>query len=612
MILRAVTYCRCSTEEESQKDALIKQVQEAKECIRRKGWLYVDSYVESRSGTTTKGRTEYHRLMEDMMSDKFDIIVIKSQDRLMRNTKDWYLFVDRLVTNGKKLYMYIEHKFYTADDALITGIKAILAEEYSFELSKKINNAHRNRQKNGGTVILPSNTYGLQRVAKGEYELVEDEVKAIKIIFHMALTNGCGRIANVLEENGMFARDGKPFEEEAIRRIIRNPIRCGTVIQNKKHFDFLTKQMIKNPEEEWIVRKNVVPACVSEEEWKAANQAMDERAKARNVKDYKPKGKHIGKYDLSGKIICGKCGCTFYRNYRKRYRDESFIIEWKCSSYLYRGKRKEGCDNILLNEEALFELLKEIYENSYQGEKVDTVGVIEKTIILLEKVLQTNASGQKKKKLEEKLQHAKEMQGKLVDKLLQDIITDDVYKIKKTQLDTTIQELEKELAGVQTEEELKRIMTDRIDIIREKLEGGYVEKAAVSEMVENIEVIQVFPKYLEIKFSLNKLLGVNQDTLPLSEKAEERISDTMVIHYPLPEDFVYQDRKRLERECIVEYMKANPHITAKEIAKMENVSLSAINYRIKRLKKDGRIYYQGRGGRNQTGQWIVCEDGEEK
>ena len=48
------------------------------------------------------------------------------------------------------------------------------------------------------------------------------------------------------------------------------------------------------------------------------------------------------------------------------------------------------------------------------------------------------------------------MQGKLVDKLLQDIITDDVYKIKKTQLDTTIQGLEKELAGVQTEEELKR------------------------------------------------------------------------------------------------------------------------------------------------------------
>ena len=35
----------------------------------------------------------------------------------MRNTKDWYLFVDRLVTEQKQLYIYIERKFYTADDA---------------------------------------------------------------------------------------------------------------------------------------------------------------------------------------------------------------------------------------------------------------------------------------------------------------------------------------------------------------------------------------------------------------------------------------------------------------------------------------------------------------
>ncbi len=582
MILRAVTYCRCSTEEESQKDALIKQVHEAEECIRQKGWLHVDSYVESRSGTTTKGRTEYNRLMEDMASDQFDVIVIKSQDRLVRNTKDWYLFVDRLVTNGKKLYMYIEDKYYTADDALITGIKAILAEEYSFELSKKINNAHRNRQQKGGTVILPPNTYGLQRIAKGEYELVEEEAKAIKIIFHMALTCGCGRIANALEENGMYTRDGVPFEEEAIRRIIRNPIRCGTVIQNKKHFDFLTKQTIKNPEEEWIIRKNAVPACVSEEEWIAANKAVDARAEARNVKNFTPKGNHLGKYDLSKKIICGKCGCTYYRCYRPRRRDDTYIIEWKCSSYLYLGKKKRGCDNILLNEKAVFDLLGDIYEQYYQWQKVDTAGVMEKTIVLLEKVLKTSDNQVKRKRLEEKLKYTKELQNKLLDKLLCDVITDDAYKIKKAQLDTTIQKLEQEVEGFQTEEELKKIMRNRTDVIREKLESGYVEKAVISEMVENIETIKVFPKYLEIS-----------------------VNDTMKIHYLLPEDFVYQDRKRLERERIVQYMKENPHITAKEIAEIENVSLSSIHYRIKRLKKEGKIYFQGRGGK---GRWEVFVD----
>ena len=111
MIPKAVIYCRCSTEEESQRDALVKQVAEAKECVHKKGWLLVDSYVESRSGTSTRGRAEYNRLYEDLLRYKFDIIVIKSQDRLMRNTKDWYLFVDRLTTTQKRLYMYMEQKF---------------------------------------------------------------------------------------------------------------------------------------------------------------------------------------------------------------------------------------------------------------------------------------------------------------------------------------------------------------------------------------------------------------------------------------------------------------------------------------------------------------------
>ena len=92
MIWRAVVYCRCSTEEEAQKDALAKQVQEAEECILQKEWMQVDSYVESKSGTTTKGRAEYNRLFDDLLEDKFDIVVVKSQDRLMRNAKDWYLF----------------------------------------------------------------------------------------------------------------------------------------------------------------------------------------------------------------------------------------------------------------------------------------------------------------------------------------------------------------------------------------------------------------------------------------------------------------------------------------------------------------------------------------
>ena len=50
--LRAVYYARCSTEEENQKDALVRQAAEAEEAIRARGWRLGDAYVESRSGTS--------------------------------------------------------------------------------------------------------------------------------------------------------------------------------------------------------------------------------------------------------------------------------------------------------------------------------------------------------------------------------------------------------------------------------------------------------------------------------------------------------------------------------------------------------------------------------
>lgn len=96
--------CKVQHRGGNQKDALVRQAAEAEEAIRARGWRLVDAYVESRSGTSRKGRREYNRLYEDLEQNRFDVVVIKSQDRLMRNTRDWYLFADRLNCAGKRLY----------------------------------------------------------------------------------------------------------------------------------------------------------------------------------------------------------------------------------------------------------------------------------------------------------------------------------------------------------------------------------------------------------------------------------------------------------------------------------------------------------------------------
>ena len=163
----------------------------------------------------------------------------RGQDRLMRNTKDWYLFADRMSTEQKRLYMYIERKFYTPDDALITGIKAILAE--------------------GRT------------------------------------------ISTILQNDGIYNRNGKPFTDSAILRILRNPLNKGTAVMNRKHFDFETKTTIKMPEEEQFIYENKVPRAVSDGLWELANREIDKRAVRVNGKNGEKRGKCQGKSHLSGK-----------------------------------------------------------------------------------------------------------------------------------------------------------------------------------------------------------------------------------------------------------------------------------------------------------------------
>ena len=119
-------------------NALNVQAEESREIARALGWQISMQYIESESGTGSHRRGQYEQLLEDMEADKFDIVMIKSIDRLMRSAREWYLFLDKLTRCKKQLYIYIDHKFYTPEDNLITGIKAIRSTNLKTILSTRI------------------------------------------------------------------------------------------------------------------------------------------------------------------------------------------------------------------------------------------------------------------------------------------------------------------------------------------------------------------------------------------------------------------------------------------------------------------------------------------
>lgn len=611
---RAVIYCRCSTEEESQADALKNQVLESEACIREQGWVLVDRYVELKSGTTTKGRAQYNRLFDDLTADRFDIIVIKSQDRLMRNVKDWYLFLDRMLSHGKRLFMYIERKFYTADDALITGIKAILAEEYSRELSKKINNAHRHRQIEGGKAMLTSRVFGFLKERDGSLKVEEEEGQIIRKIYeYSAAGYGSRAIANIFLNQGYVKRTGSTLTATSVGRIIRNPLYKGVMIMNRFHYDFETKQTIKVPKEQWIYKEGAVPAIVDAELWERANQAMTDRGDHVRRKGAGLKGDSTGKYHLSGKLVCGQCGKPYYRTWRRGCADkERFVIEWKCSGYLEKGRKDKrrgdsvrkaakefdgGCNSVHLEENTVFELLEQVSGRYWDFKAQDKDSIINHALRILKKALGDTPVRQQWEWVEKEERRLESQKDFLLTKFLEGVISDKDYR-KRDDV------LEQELAGIrkQKDELIRREwemrnLEQRIETIKKRLENGGMEKAAVNHMLKDIREIRVHEWQMEIRFDPMKMMELSSDN------TDEDYGISEFLDYPFgPET---ERGRYLDRRRIVEKLKVEPGTTARKLAGEMGRSVYMVRNRMEELIKGGYIRFQGRGGH---GVWEVLKE----
>lgn len=584
---RAVLYARCSTEEESQKDALQKQVREGRNCIEKNGWLLSDVYVEAVSGTVAGRRSEYQRLLRDMKHDRYDIIVIKCLDRLMRETKEWFYFCDKLNQEGKRLYLYLDGRFFEPEEDqanLVSGIEAIMAEQYSRNLSRKINNAHKNRQRSGESVVLTSRTYGYRKEHK-KILVDREQADAVRKMFYYCREGFGGRlISKMLEQQGFRNLNGKPIGEATIRRIIRNPLYKGVAVMNKVHYDFNRKCLIKNPPEEWIYHEEAVPAIVDAKLWEEANKAMDLRTKKAGHGEARSTGTSHRSSRLSGKLVCGFCGCPYYRSVRRCGKTGRRVVEWKCSQYLSRGRKgpQGGCDNVHVDEKVLIRILEEVGESYFKGDLPDRDVVIEQAISILQNIFQRDQeqSG-KTKQIERDIEAVKHQQRQLLDLLLRGVVDEELYVEKNKKLKERMKQRESDLDMLRESEIPTKQGEKRLEHIRHRLQENIAETAAAYVAADSIENIKVYPEYLEIQFS-------SGNDVKKAEFCSTRIPCVFSSSSKL--------RREQEKGEIMRLMDENPRITAKEIAREMEKNISLVRRRIDQLRKDNKIRFVGKGG----------------
>lgn len=629
---RAVIYCRVSTQEQAQRDALAVQVQEAQNAVKSNEWVLVDQYIEMESGTTKHGRSEYMRLLDDIKDkNKFDIIVIKSLDRLNRSAKNWYLFVEELVNNDKLLYIYMDRAFYKTDDRLISGVKAILAEQYSRDLSSKINNAHEYRQKNGTTVLINNNTYGYVKNPDKSVSIHPEEAEMIRKIYRLA-AQGCGSrtISKILYQDGIRNRNGNQLEESSIRRIIKNPLFKGVVVMNKRHFDFEKKKEIKNPESEWIYHQGLVPAIVEEELWEKANKML--KLSAAQVKGAGRQKKHRELYDFSGKLTCGECGAPYYKTFRRQYSNpEHVIVEWRCSSYLKHGRKKQevaegknqskewgadeqelrrgqitGCDNIHLKQEGLERMMRELSGQLFAWQ--DEENMIRRIIKILSEVLLTGETHLKKEEVEKNLMAVRNRKSRLLDLLLDNTISKQGYKSKQKELEQEEQRWTERLERMDVEEEKIRQTKERLVGIEQKLRADGCEKIQAGLLMQVMDHIRVFEDRLEIKLNPVALPGVASVHGWIMQKPGVLQKDYLQEYLmEVPTARYFTDTriiKKKKKESIPDILRKEPFLTNKELAKRLDVTFSTLRRWLADYKKKGQIYFDKTGGK---GQWRVRE-----
>ena len=121
--LRVGSYVRVSTDKDEQAESYDTQVRHYRKMLaEHEEWILVDIYAdEGISGTSTKHRDGFNRMIKDAEAGKIDLIITKSVSRFARNLVDGIQTTRRLLEHTPPIVFLTtndNHKQLTITDHL--------------------------------------------------------------------------------------------------------------------------------------------------------------------------------------------------------------------------------------------------------------------------------------------------------------------------------------------------------------------------------------------------------------------------------------------------------------------------------------------------------------
>ena len=424
---RVAAYARVSTNSEEQLTSYDAQVKHYTEHIKARehtdNWQFVEVYTDKGiTGTSTKKREGFNRMIQDALAGKIDLIITKSVSRFARNTVDTLTTIRKLKERGVEVY-FEEQNIYTLDgkgEVMLT-IMSSIAQEESRNISENVTWGMRKRFAEGRVSMSYGQFMGYRRGADGIPEVVEAEANIIRTIFRRFLEGATpaiiARELNAAEipcpsRKGLLTDDAIEVEKARKKTARWSPSTVESILTNEKYkgdailqktycTDYIRKTFVVNDGSEIpkYYAQNSHPAIVSAEVFELTQMELEWR---RNLK-----GSYSGKSCFASRIVCGDCG-SFYGSKVWHSTDAYRRTVWRCNNK-YDGEIK--CSTPHVTQEDLERAFVSVMQRMLQ-EKTEILAACR---AVLEVALDTAELDRAAKRLEEQVQGIAERVRKLVE-----------------------------------------------------------------------------------------------------------------------------------------------------------------------------------------------------
>lgn len=345
---RAWLYGRISHDEDKEMNSLKNQKQILIDYANKHDYQIIGQSFDDNISGMRFDRQGIEELQDAVDNHLIDTVLVKDLSRLGRHKTQTALFIDYLRTNNVNVFSITENiNTLNENDDLIIGFKGLINDSYAKDISRKIRNGYKQKQKQG-IVIIPPFGY-IKDKNKKTIEIIPECAEIVQLIFKLYLDGlGYKKIATYLNEHNYKSpsyyqlqnyNKHNPktstelankwlWQDRTISEILHNEAYVGTLICGKNYKNTIYHVRKRTTQDEQTRHENFYPQIVDNETWNTTQLLIKNRA------DNHVRASHNTKiHKYAGLLQCKQCGATFIAKNRESG------VEYVCNTYHRRGKK---------------------------------------------------------------------------------------------------------------------------------------------------------------------------------------------------------------------------------------------------------------------------------